>query len=370
MKIIFLCGSLEPGKNGVGDYTRRLCGELIRQGNSCAIVAIMDKRVIKRIEEVQISEQSDIQVLRLPYSNGYRLNCHEAKPWIDAFNPDWISLQFVPFSFHPKGLPFGLGKAIQQLAHQRKLHIMFHELWVGMNEEAAFKLKLWGKLQRLTIKSLIKIANPLILHTQTKLYQFQLTQMGFKPQFLPLFSNLSLTVPIVKFQVKNEIKFAFFGGMHNNVPVNEFINALKVYIQSINGALLKFVFIGNCGSGIKEWISVLDSEKIAYEILGFCSEYKISNILVDCDYGVSTTPFNLLQKSGTVAAFLEHLLPVICVASDWTVKNFKENESTSFINIVKFEKSRPLKLGKEFKFKFEHNLNYITKTFIEQIGKY
>lgn len=27
MTILFLCGSLEPGRDGVGDYTRRLAGD-------------------------------------------------------------------------------------------------------------------------------------------------------------------------------------------------------------------------------------------------------------------------------------------------------------------------------------------------------
>ena len=32
MKIVFICGCLEPGKDGVGDYTRRLSAELIDHG--------------------------------------------------------------------------------------------------------------------------------------------------------------------------------------------------------------------------------------------------------------------------------------------------------------------------------------------------
>jgi hypothetical protein len=43
MKIIFLCGSLEPGCDGVGDYTRRLAGELIKQGHHIAAVALNDQ---------------------------------------------------------------------------------------------------------------------------------------------------------------------------------------------------------------------------------------------------------------------------------------------------------------------------------------
>ena len=43
MKIVFLCGSLEPGRDGVGDYTRMLAAEIIRKGHNAAIVALADK---------------------------------------------------------------------------------------------------------------------------------------------------------------------------------------------------------------------------------------------------------------------------------------------------------------------------------------
>src|ERR1022692_2576923 len=49
------------------------------------------------------------------------------------FNPNWVSLQFVPFGFHPKGLPFGLPRHLMSIIGSRPLHWMFHELWVLWN---------------------------------------------------------------------------------------------------------------------------------------------------------------------------------------------------------------------------------------------
>ena len=43
MKILFFCGSAEPGKDGVGDYTRRLCGELLRIGHETQILSLFDR---------------------------------------------------------------------------------------------------------------------------------------------------------------------------------------------------------------------------------------------------------------------------------------------------------------------------------------
>ncbi|SEG18609.1 glycosyltransferase [Flavobacterium urumqiense] len=371
MKIIFLCGSLEPGKDGVGDYTRRLAGELNRQGHSCAIVAIMDKAVKETVGEQQNTEYN-IPVLRLPFSKGYTLNCLEAKSWLDSFNPDWISLQYVPFSFHPKGLPFGLSIALQQLTKGRKLHLMIHELWVGMNRESSLKLKILGKLQHLMLQSFIKNCSTNLIHTQTKLYQFQLKQMGYRSQFLPLFSNVRLAAPIVKLSRKNEMKFAFFGGIHHDAPVKEFIEALKSYSKSLDGVLLKFVFIGNCGNSILEWTSVLDAESISYEIYGFCSDKQITNIFSTCHYAVATTPFILLQKSGSVAAYLQHQLPIICVARKWEVKNFYKSAIIDLKNITKFENEKKVIeiLNQNFDCSVEKSLQFVANKFLKGLIKH
>jgi hypothetical protein len=325
MKIIFLCGSLEPGKDGVGDYTRRLAGELIRQGHQCGILAIMDKGVKDIIEENQYSEHVNIPVLRLPYNKGSVLNCKEAKNWLDRFNPDWISLQYVPFSFHRKGLPFSLGKAIQLLSIGRKLHIMFHELWVGMDKDASLKMQMWGKLQRTIINSFIKNVKPLAINTQTKLYQQQLLKFGVSVNMLPLFGNIPVMNDfrevnnIESVQSKKMFTIVIFGSIHYGAPIEAFSNSVSKHALSTN-LDIEIVFIGRCGEEIKQWIAICKKKKIKIKVLGELASPKISEVLSRANLGVTTTPFLLAEKSGTVAAMHEHELPVLCVSRLWGVK--------------------------------------------------
>lgn len=42
MKILFICGSAEPGKNGVGNNTHRLCGGLVRTGHIIKLLSLSD----------------------------------------------------------------------------------------------------------------------------------------------------------------------------------------------------------------------------------------------------------------------------------------------------------------------------------------
>jgi glycosyltransferase involved in cell wall biosynthesis len=329
MKIIFLCGSLEASNDGVGDYTRRFAGELIRQGHCSAIVAIMDKAVEERIEECQDSDDTIIPVLRLPFNKGYASNCKEAKAWVDTFKPDWISLQYVPFSFHHKGLPLGLSIALKQLTKERKLHVMFHELWVGMNVEASNKHRLWGGLQQRLIENLVKKLQPHVIHTHTTLYQQQLLQLGISVSLLPLFGNIPVVHSFSKKEsldsVTNQKIFtiALFGSIHYGAPIEDFATSVCKYAYK-NNLDIEVVFIGRCGAALEQWITLCESKKITIKVFGEQPAAKISEVLRMADLGVTTTPLLLAEKSGTVAAMQEHGLPVLCVSRSWGVKGFSD----------------------------------------------
>ena len=140
MKTAFLCSSLERGRDGVGDYTRRLASELIRQGHPSIAISLNDTHISDPVFELQKIEGNSVSVLRLPGTMPWQERASTARKWLDAFNPDWVSLQFVPFGFHPKGLPFGLSRHLKSIIGLRPLHWMFHELWVLWNSTSFWYL--------------------------------------------------------------------------------------------------------------------------------------------------------------------------------------------------------------------------------------
>ena len=99
MKIIFICGSLERGKDGVGDYTRRLASGLIAIGCDVRMLALNDKHLVGFLHEVQLEQDQQITTLRLGKDLGWKERAVRAKVWVDAFNPSWLSLQYVPYAF-------------------------------------------------------------------------------------------------------------------------------------------------------------------------------------------------------------------------------------------------------------------------------
>lgn len=320
MKIIFLCGSLEPGRDGVGDYTRRLAIEMSKQGHQVAAVSLNDWHVTNEFLGFQNSDNRNLQILRLPSAWLPKKRFERAKEWIDLIDPEWLSLQFVNFAFNLKGLHFGLGKQLSILGKGRKWHIMFHELWVGMAVEAKPKHVLWGKVQRTLIKGLVVRLKPLVIHTQSHLYLAQLRRLGFTANYLPLFSNIP---KISSYNKKDEtpisagvnkrISFIVFGTIHPFSPVAEFVKETSQFAKK-TGCIVSFTFIGRNGLELENWVAIIKAENLEIELLGEQKPERISELLSSASIGISTSSIAYIEKSGTVVAMREHGLPVICVA--------------------------------------------------------
>ncbi|MCW3094231.1 MAG: glycosyltransferase family 1 protein [Ferruginibacter sp.] len=329
MKITFLCGSLEPGRDGVGDYTRKLAIELIRNGHQVGIVALNDKHLKSKFNGLQQLEGFDIPVLRVASNEIPAKRFHQASSWIDDFGPDWLSLQFVPFSFHTKGLAFGLGKLLEGLGKEKRWHIMVHELWVGMEKGAPLKFVCWGWLQKQLIGSLFSRLQPAVVHTQTDLYMKMLAQMGFTVQHLPLFGNIEKaridsengSAYLPASGISKNISFVVFGGIHPGAPISQLAKELKFY-GTTNNVKVEMRMIGRCGYEQESWKKACEAAGLLVKVLGEQSPEHISHVLTNSSFGISTTPTALIGKSGSVAAMQEHGLPVLCVSRLWQPRGF------------------------------------------------
>ena len=317
-KIVFICGALEKGKNGVGDYTRRLSAELIRTGNQAKIIALNDSYVTKTYEEFQHEEGIPVSVIRFPAMSQWNDRIKKANQFIGNFQPDFLSLQYVPFSFDDRGLPRKLAETLKAIANHAKWHIMFHELWIGIDEQSSVKHKLMGFVQRQIAKEVVKTLVPTTVHTQTKLYQHMLKRMGWNAILLPLFGNIPVSYHTNTGLKKSDstLGFVLFGGIHYGAPVRSFIEELTSF-TSEKGIKAEITFIGCNGKEIGEWVSECVKAFLPVTISGEQSPHVISEVLLKADFGITTTPIILTEKSGSVAAMREHHLPVICVARKW-----------------------------------------------------
>jgi glycosyltransferase involved in cell wall biosynthesis len=312
MKIIFLCGSLAPGQDGVGDYTLLLSVELIKHGHIAAIIALNDFDLQEEYSGYKETEVGRLPVFRLPNTlpEGWRFK--RAKSWIDAYTPDWISLQFVPFSFNPKGLPVSFVFRLKRLLKKRRIHLMVHESWVGQYDGVKWKMLLLGILQRIIFKRLIARIDPMVIHTTTPFNVNRLNKLGFSSSALPLFSNImpsSNSSSVVEIRT---IRIVIFGQAANNKAITTFLQDFRISVTRENKKV-EVVLIGYRKRSLevlKNSIEQMEGFKNNVKFLGYMPTLELSKVLQTCALGLTPVPRHLIGKSGSVAAFIAHGLPV------------------------------------------------------------
>ncbi|WP_207534022.1 hypothetical protein [Desertivirga arenae] len=324
MNIVFLCGSLEPGRDGVGDYVRRLAVELLRQGHKASVISLNDKFIEEEFVGAQFSEGFELQVVRIPSSWAAPKRFKEAKVWIDVFDPEWLSLQFVIFSFHPKGLPIKLSSLLNKIGKGRRWHLMFHELWVGMNMESSKQMAIWGMVQKQIIKSLLSSLQPIVIQTQTQLYQAQLQKLGYQASHLPLFSNVPSAKNLIRAreEAQRELSWVIFGSIHPGAPAHQLASEALVYSKK-HDLNITLTIVGRCGEEQEVWAKAWETKGMTAHVLGEQPFDEISKVLSKASLGITTTPMALVEKSGTVAAMQAHQLPVLCVSMNWQPRGIK-----------------------------------------------
>ncbi|MRI02112.1 hypothetical protein GH721_16325 [Kriegella sp. EG-1] len=335
MKIVFICGSLEPGKDGVGDYTRRLASELIKQNHEVSVIALNDSFISANNSSSQFFENIKIDTLRLASTLNVKSREILAKNWIQKKDPEFLSLQFVPFSYHPKGIPFGLTKLLLTIGAERKWHIMFHEIWLGMNIESSTKHKIIGKIQQGIIKTIFKKLQPKIVHTHSQLYKCLLENIGISASILPLYSNIPVCELNNEKNMNDAIQFVVFGGIAPSSNFEQFAIEVANLSKKQNKNIC-LTFVGRNGPHQKQWVEIWKKLNLEYNILGELSPKEISYTLKTMNIAITTTPYALIEKSGAAAAMACHNIPVISISNSWSTNMpYKINTTSGFFEYKK-----------------------------------
>ncbi len=188
MHITFISSSLEPGRDGVGDYTRMLAESAVRQGHDAQLIALNDRHM-------GASSYTGNGSLRLGAAMPWKDRIAEAKGAIAAFAPDWISVQFVAYGFHDRGFVWRLGDRLHRLAPSpaTRFHLMFHELWIGDGGGASLRRRLEGRLQKHLVLGMVRRLAPSVVNAQATPYVAMLRQNGIAAERLPLFGNVPVS---------------------------------------------------------------------------------------------------------------------------------------------------------------------------------
>lgn len=322
MKILFCCPSLEAGRDGVGDYTMRLAEELTSQGHECLLVALNDKFLNPGLcspDDVGAINRKTM-VVRLSSNESWRRRIDVVQKLVYEFQPDWLSLQYVPYGFQIKGLPLLLPRRMAVLAPLVNWHLMFHEIWAGFTPHSPLRHKLVGFLQRSIARNLVRYLHPKVVHTSNPLYVELLSRDRIKVERLPLFGNVRvdngqrgwmqsrlLESGITEENRKDWLIAGMFASCYPEYPLELQIH--RVASRAVkSGQKLAFFGIGGGEGTGAVWENRI--RKVAPHAVirhfGRQEESKVSAFLSCLDLAMPTTPMEFLGKSGVAASMALH----------------------------------------------------------------
>jgi hypothetical protein len=336
VKILFLCSSLEPGKDGVGDYCRKLASSLEQVGHLAIIIALNDKYLqADTVKEYQYDDARKITVLRHSQSLLWKDKITGLQETINDFDPDWLSFQYVPYGFDIKGLPFYLPKALQQLTGRFKWHFMFHETWAGISNAASSRHKIYSLFQKRIAQDIVASIDAPVITTTNALYQRVLEKKGIRASCLPLFSNISVHAPdeayIASINEKYSVdlksdafyKLGIFGTAY---PEASLYTVVPGFIRENNpGKPIILLIFGR--NNLPEEIEKLKKSlpaNVIFAQLGELNEIKVSGVMGILNQAILCTPFEYIGKSGAYAALRLHNIPVATLSFAPVVKYEKE----------------------------------------------
>ena len=278
MKICFITGQKESNQCGITDYVELLAKELEKLGHE--------------IEQYFIKKDSE-ELTDLP-------------------NADLFSIQFAPYAYANNGMPKTILNFLAKELCSKRVHLNFHEIWVGAYPRANWKEKGIGWLQQKLILGFINKCKPVWITSSNAAALDRLKQAGVPAMFLYLFGNIPYSANSKATTKGHMLKVAFFGTPYADFPYDKLGNFFST-LSKKSGKKLEIILIGRQreDAGSNHLYSLCKENKFFVERTGELSTDLISEKLQECALGVSTTPYDVIGKSGATAAMFEHGLPVL-----------------------------------------------------------
>lgn len=323
MRIVFICGCLEPGRDGVGDYARLLGKALAERGNQVMLLSIYDYYQTTALKFIE--ERGGIKIIRISSKGNLNKRCSLAKKELEAFNPKWVSLQYVPYSFHKKGMELRLPQFFASLRGNYQWHLMIHEPWVvGRSFFSKNRIIEW--VQKNILRLLVKKLDPSMIHTSNPHYQHILQEGGVKSALLHIPSNIpfeegpsySIDQEFQDLGLGEEsreewIVLGTFGCLRPGVAYLKLLQKVTESPEAAgkNIALLSIGKTGPHASSVFNDLKNAFGKVVLIHEFGFRTTSEISRFFRLLDYGVASVPGHLLGKSGSYAAMRIHRLKIL-----------------------------------------------------------
>ena len=317
MKILFISNHMPPIVDGVGDYTYNLAHEFVQHGHEVIVVCSNCSEPLVETKEfttlpiiTQWNKKAGQQIVAI----------------INKYNINVVSLQYVPHGFHPKGLPFGLIDLIHEINKTDvKKMTFFHEVcidYLGWN----IKRTLFSYGIKYIAKKLIENSDYVATSIEHYAKRIQKFKKGINISTIHIASNIPKHNYTQEYlaQLKEvvapqgEFIIVFFGKRN----INSQVKAIGELINE--GYKIIALSLGNTSFLEKDY-------KIPTYKTGLLNINEISKYfqIADCLCLPENEESGCSFKSGSLAAGLQHALPILTNKGNMT-----ESTLRNHINII------------------------------------
>lgn len=332
MRILFMSNNLPPIVDGVGDYTYNLAHEFAKHGHEVHVVC-------GNREEIR-DDYEDIHVAKI-VRKWNRQAGKDIAEYIRENGIEVVSLQYVPYAYDSKGLPFGLVMALEEIK-KCSVHLMTfcHEVCIGLWDKHTLKNVLYAATMQYITRQILNCSDSVA--TSIEHYARKIRQLCPKHKnvvCIPIASNVPLTSKSAEelFELRRSVAdneqqkiIGFFGCRDCETSI------MAIEELREEGQDLKMLFIGKVS---EKTLSLIPNDAYSTGILDIedIDQYlRIADVLViPCKNGISF-------KNGAFVAALNANKPIVTACgfmTDVELYNVKDLAFVDFDNIRRIKET-------------------------------
>ena len=307
MRMVLVAPALPPQIDGIGDYSARLAEELACGDYGIGRVAVLTGDTAAR----EADPIPGVAAIRGAFDPNHAATADRLLDAIIEDRPDWVLLQYNPFSFGRRGLNLNLPRAMADVGRRlpgTRLAVMFHEQFVPVVNWRFAVMTTWQRWQFLQLG---RAADVLFCSMSAYAERCRRWFAGKPVMHLPVGSN----IPRVKMDRDearkrlgidaSEVVLAVFGNAHISRSFETVAAAVKAVREG--GHRPRVLYIGPDGADMR--VALGDSPTAITE--GPLPAEEVSRRLSAADLALSSYSDGVSTRRGAMMATLQHGLAVI-----------------------------------------------------------
>lgn len=318
MKICLLCAALPPQLDGIGDYTANLAAELACH-HDVSIVAPSARNYLP-IANVAIHPA---------FSTARRRDVWQMEGVLRHIRPDWVVLQYNPFSWGHRGLNLSLAALLSAIKKRigARVAVMIHEAFMTIN---SWRSAVMSAYQRYQFVRLGKAADLLFFSIAPWAERFAGWFPGKPVHHLPVGSNVpqvSLAGGEARARLSidaDQIVLGIFGTAHES-RLFGYVRAAAERVAKEGGRPL-LLYIGPHPDRVKPAFAGLP-----HIAEGPLEPEEISRRFQAMDINLAAYSDGVSSRRTSMIAALQHAIPIVCTRGRNTDAMFLQEDGRSIL---------------------------------------